>query len=279
MNPYAAAPADPLTMVQTCWRNRQLVWQLAKREVVGRYKGSFLGLGWSFFNPLLMLAVYTLVFGVVFKARWGLAAPGAEESKLMFASVIFAGLIVHSLLADVLVRSPGLILSNANYVTRVVFPLEILPLVALLSAGFHALVSLVVLVAAVVILNGGLPWTVVLLPVVLLPFMLGVLGVSWILSSLGVYLRDVGQSIGLLVTLLMFLSPIFYPISAVPQQFRWLLQLNPLTLVIEQVRELLVFGRPLDWLAVAFYSLGCIALACAGFWWFQRTRKGFADVL
>jgi lipopolysaccharide transport system permease protein len=266
-------------MVLSCWRNRQLVLQLAKREVIGRYKGSFLGLGWSFFNPLLMLAVYTLVFGVVFKARWGLAQPGVQESKLMFASVIFAGLIVHSLLADVLTRSPGLILSNSNYVTRVVFPLEVLSLVALLSAGFHALISLLVLLVAIVFLNGGLSWTVVMLPLIIAPFMLGILGVSWILASLGVYLRDVGQSIGLIVTLLMFLSPIFYPTNSVPEQFRWLLSLNPLTLVVEQVREVLIFGRPLDWPAVGLYALACAVVACAGFWWFQRTRKGFADVI
>lgn len=235
-----------------------------------------MGLAWSFLNPVFMLAVYTFVFSVVFKARWGL---GGEESKTQFAVVLFVGLIVHGLFAEVLNRAPGLVLSNINYVKKVVFPLEILPVASMGAALFHSMVSMGVLLLAFTIFNGYIHWTVVFAPVVLLPLVIVTLGLAWIFASLGVYLRDVGQTIGLITTVMMFLAPVFYPITALPQEFRPWLMANPLTFIIEQAREVLIWGRLPDWLGLGIYTLMALVVAWAGYVWFQKTRKGFADVI
>jgi lipopolysaccharide transport system permease protein len=249
---------------------------MAWREVVGRYKGSVFGLFWSFINPVLMLAVYTFVFSVVFKAKWGVVG---EESNTSFALILFVGLIVHGLLAEVLNRSPNLILGNVNYVKKVVFPLEILSVINLAAAFFHSLISLVVLLIASVAINGYLPWTVVLIPIVLLPLATLVMGLSWVLASLGVFIRDIGQTIGIITTVMLFMSPIFFPLSAIPEKYQpWILA-NPLTFIIEQSREVLIFGNLPNWSGLGIYMLMASAVAWFGYMWFQKTRKGFADVL
>lgn len=268
-------PATPVEMVASLWRNRSLINASAKREVLGRYRGSALGLLWSFFNPLFMLMVYTFVFSEVFKARWS----GGSESKTEFALVLFAGLIVFNLFAECINRAPGLILSNPNYVKKVVFPLEILPFVGVLSAAYHMLISLSVWIVAHVILSGLPHATVLLLPLIVLPFALFIMGLSWALASLGVFLRDVSQLIGVAVTTLMFLSPIFYPASALPETYRHILYLNPLTPVIEMTREVLYWGRQPDLALLGIYWLATVLIAWLGFSWFQKTRKGFADVM
>ena len=268
-------PATPVEMVASLWRNRSLIHASVKREVLGRYRGSALGLLWSFFNPLFMLTVYTFVFSEVFKARWS----AGSESKTEFALVLFAGLIVFNLFAECINRAPGLIVSNPNYVKKVVFPLEILPFVGLLSATYHMLISLCVLLAAYLVVLGMPHATVLLLPLVILPFGLFIMGVSWALASLGVYLRDISQFIGLVTTSLMFLSPIFYPANAVLESYRYLLYLNPLTWVIEMTRDLLLWGRIPDLGLILIYWLAAGIIACLGFAWFQKTRRGFADVL
>ena len=276
INPHAAHPASIMALGKSLWHNRQLIVQMTKREVVGRYRGSIMGLAWSFLNPVFMLTVYTFVFSVVFRARWGM---GGEESKTQFAVVLFVGMIVYGLFAEVLNRAPGLILSNVNYVKKVVFPLEILPVVSMGAALFHSMISLGVLLLAFTIFNGYLHWTVVFAPLVLLPLVIITLGLSWFFASLGVYLRDVGQTIGLITTAMMFLAPVFYPITALPEEFRpWLLA-NPLTFIVEQAREVLIWGRMPDWLGLGIYTLAALAATWAGYAWFQKTRKGFADVI
>jgi len=267
--------AGPKEIFASLWRNSSLAAALIKREVIGRYRGSVLGILWSFFNPVFMLIVYTFVFSVVFKARWNVGS----DSKTEFALVLFAGLIVFNLFAECFNRAPNLILSNVNYVKKVVFPLEILPWVALGSALFHALISLGVWLIAYLILFGVPHLTILLLPLVILPLLLFIMGVTWGLASLGVYLRDVSQFIGLFTTVLLFLSPIFYPASALPEQYRHLLLLNPLTLAIEQTREVLFWGKVPDMLILSVYILGAALITWLGFAWFQKTRKGFADVL
>ena len=269
-------PLSPHEMLASPWRHRALVFALAKREVVGRYRGSVLGLAWSFFNPLLMLAVYTFIFSVVFKARWGL--PG-QESGADFALILFVGLILHGVFAECVNRAPGLILGNVSYVKKIVFPLEILPWVALGSALFHAAISFAVLLLAQLFLQQQLPWTVILLPLVLLPLVLGTLGMAWFLSALGVYIRDIAQLTGLLTTALLFVSAVFFPVSALPPSYQFWVRLNPLAYVIEQGREVLVFGRSPDMAGLALTTLAGGLLAWAGFGWFQKTRRGFADVL
>lgn len=235
-----------------------------------------MGLLWSFFNPILMLMMYTFVFSVVFKSRWGF---GGEESKTQFAVLLFVGMIVHGLFSDVLNRAPSFILSNVNYVKKVMFPLEILPVIAMSAALFHSLISLGVLLAAFVFFNDYLHWTAVLAPFVLLPLVILTLGLAWILASLGVFLRDVGQTIGIITTVMMFLSPIFYPVTALPEKFRPWLMANPLTFIIEQAREVLIWGHLPDWAGLGIYTLGATVVAWIGYVWFQKTRKGFADVL
>jgi len=276
INPHAAQPTSLVALARSLWRNRQLIVQMTKRDVVGRYKGSALGLVWSFLTPVFMLAVYTFVFSVVFKARWGV---GGEESKTQFAVVLFVGMIVHGLFAEVLNRAPGLILSNVNYVKKVVFPLEILPVVSMGVALFHSLISLGALLIAFVLFNGYLHWTAVLAPLVLLPLAILTLGLAWMLASLGVFLRDVGHTIGVITTVMLFLAPVFYPITALPEEIRPWIMGNPLTFIIGQAREVLIWGRLPDWLGLGVYTLVATVVAGAGYAWFQKTRKGFADVL
>ncbi len=277
INPHAARSTSMLAMGASLWRNRQLIVQMTRRDVVGRYKGSAMGLAWSFFNPVFMLVVYTFVFSVIFKSRW--SGAGADESRTQFAVLLFVGMIVMSLFSDVLNRAPSLILSNVNYVKKVVFPLEILPVVAAGAALFHSLISLSVLLVAFVLFNGYLHWTLVFTPFVLLPLVILTTGLAWMLASLGVFLRDVGQFVVIVTTVLMFLSPVFYPISAVPERFRPFIMANPLTFIIEQAREVLIWGHVPNWPGLGVYTLVALALAWAGYAWFQKTRKGFADVL
>lgn len=272
MQEFSSAPRE---IVGSAWRNRALILALVKREVVGRYRGSVFGILWSLINPLLMLTVYTFVFSVVFKARWSTGS----ESKTEFALVLFAGLIVFNIFAECINRAPTLILSNVNYVKKVVFPLEILPWVTLGSALFHALISVGVWIIAYLLLFGVPHLTVFCLPLVLLPLILLVLGVTWGLASLGVYLRDISQLVGITTTILLFLSPIFYPASALPEQYRRLLLCNPLTPAIEQTRDVLFWGNMPNMAVFISYLLGSTLIAWLGFVWFQKTRRGFADVL
>jgi lipopolysaccharide transport system permease protein len=268
--------ASPIGMLRALVAHRRLILQLARRDVLGRYRGSFLGVAWSLITPLLMLAVYTFVFSVVFGTRWQGAPQGGQTG---FAVVLFAGLLVFNLFAEAVNRAPGLILANANYVKRVVFPLEILPVVALLAALFHAMVALLAWAAVAIVVLHGLPWTALLFPVVLTPLLLGTLGLTWILASLGVYARDIGQVTTVLTTALLFVSAVFFPVSAVPARFRPLVMANPMSFIVESARNLLVWGRAPDWTELGLLWIAACLAAWAGWWWFQKTRTGFADVL
>ncbi|WP_338919951.1 ABC transporter permease [Pseudomonas silesiensis] len=275
MNPHANRSISVLTLLRSISTNRRLISSLIKREVVGRYRGSVLGLFWSFFNPVLMLIVYTFVFSIVFKARWA----GGSDSKTEFGLVLFAGLLVFNLFSECINRAPSLILANVNYVKKVIFPLEILPIVGLGSALFHFLVSLVVWLVFYLIFFGLPSATILLLPLILIPLVLIILGLSWLLASLGVYLRDVAQVIGVATTVLMFLSPVFYPISALPEQYRPYMQISPLTYIVEQTRDVMMWNKGMNWSGWAMWMIISLAIAWLGFAWFQKTRKGFADVL
>ena len=267
--------SSPIAVVSSFWLHRKLILNLTKREVSGRYKGSVFGILWSFFNPIFMLVVYTFVFSFIFNARWSTESTSRAE----FALVLFAGLLVFNFFSECAIKSPGLILSNVNYVKKVIFPLEILPIISACSALFHAAISIVVWLIFYTI-EAGIPHiTVFLLPVILLPLFIFVTGVGWLLSSLGVFLRDVGQMITILVTALMFLSPIFYPITAIPEKYRPLLNLNPLAPAIAQFRDIMYFGVVPSLVSYIIYLVGCLVFAWFGFFVFQKTRKGFADVL
>jgi lipopolysaccharide transport system permease protein len=255
--------------------HHRLIVQMARREVVGRYRGSVFGLLWSFFNPLLLLTVYTFVFSVVFKARWS----ANIDSKSSFAIILFVGMIMFQVFSETINRAPSLILSNVNYVKKVVFPLEILPVVSLLAALFHGAVSFLVLLLAMLLLGFKISWVIIFLPIIIIPFLLFILGFAWLLASLGVYIQDVSHSIGLLTTVLMFLTPVFYSVSSLPVRYQRIISLNPIAFVIEQSRAIVIWGNYPNWATVFAFLIGSFLVALAGFAWFQRTRKGFADVL
>lgn len=275
MNSQLSRSMSVFASLGSLWGNRGLIFQLTKREVIGRYRGSIFGLAWSFFNPLLLLAVYTFVFSVVFKARWG----GDASSKSEFAIILFVGILVHGIFSECINRAPGIILSNVSYVKRVVFPLETLPWVALGSALFHAFVTLAVLLIAELIIKHSLPWTVIYFPIIIAPLALFTMGLAWVLAALGVYVRDIGQITGIFTTILLFMSPVFYPVSALPENMRKWLYLNPLTFVIEQSRSVLVWGGAVDWNGLVKYYVGSLIMLFIGYWSFQKMRRGFADVL
>ncbi|WP_250888937.1 ABC transporter permease [Mesorhizobium sp. dw_380] len=257
-----------------------LIFSLISREIAGRYRGSALGLFWSLLNPLFMLAVYTFVFGVVMKSRWTMPEQqSATHSTGEFAVVLFCGLIVFQFFAEVISLSPGLIVGNANYVKKIVFPIQILPVVSAGAALFHAAVSLLVLLVFAYIVFDRIPATVVLAPVVFVPLIVLVIGIAWILASIGVYFRDMGQIVAPLVTAIMFLSPVFFQRTSLPPWLQPWLSLNPLAIPVESFRNVVIFGMQPDWTALGLYSLVAIAIAFLGYQFFQKTRRGFADVL
>lgn len=277
LNPHARLPLSPLAMWRSVWLNRRLIARLARRDIVARYRGSLGGLLWTVATPVIMLAVYTFVFSVVFQARWG--SEELAQGRAQFALVLFAGLLMHGLLAETLNAAPALVTAHANYVKKVVFPLETLPVIQLCVALFQCLAGVAVLLAAQWLLGGGVPATAPLLPLVLLPLVLLTLGLAWFVAALGVYVRDVGQVTQVFTTVLLFASPVFFPLSAIPERFRGLMQLNPLAFLITQARELLVWGRLPDFWGLLACSAGALGVAWLGYAWFQATRKGFADVL
>ena len=269
---WSTSPAETIGCL---WRHRDLARELVIRDFIGRYKGSLLGAGWALFHPLLMLAVYTVVFGVAFQAKWAMGG----EGKVAFALVLFSGMIVHGLIADCLNRAPTLITSQPNFVRKVVFPLEILPWVAFLSAGLQCLVGFGILLLACVATGVHLHAGTLLFPVILLPLSLLAMGLTWLLSSLGVYLRDLAQGMSVVTTVLLFVSPVFYPLDGLPAKFRALVYTNPITLPITQLREAMLWGTSLDWGAWGISLVLSLLVFYSGFWWFQHSRKGFADVL
>ncbi len=256
-------------------RNGKLIYELTKRDVTGRYRGSVVGVLWAFLTPLLMLAIYSFVFGYIFKSRW----TAVEMDNVGFPIVLFVGLIFSNFLSECLARAPILVTSNPNYVKKVVFPLEILPWVAVGTALFHALVGVLVLILAMLLTGTQMVGTVVLLPFLFLLFVPMVAGMSWFLAAMGVYFRDLQQIMAVLATALVFLAPVFYPRSLLPEQYRWLLSINPLTFMVESARGLILWGKVPEMSAVAVYLLASMAVAWMGWIAFQVTRRGFADVI
>ena len=258
------------------WRNRELWWRLTERDIVGRYKSSLLGMSWSFITPLAMLAVYTFVFSQVFKARWS----GVEQtSSLAFAINLFAGLIVFNLIAECVNRAPSLILSHENYVKKVVFPIDILAAVVVGSAVFNSITSLCILILFRLISVQTIPVTSLWLPAVWLPVVLIGLALTWILSSLGVFLRDIGQIVGVAINMLMFLSPVFFPLSALPDQWKPILQINPLAHAIEQTRTVLILGQSPDPGYLIIGSIAGILICELSYRFFKKSQRAFADVI
>ena len=257
-------------------RFRPIFKQFLRREILGRYRGSMLGISWAFINPLLMLGVYTFVFVEVFKARW----PGVEElGGLAFAQRMFAGLMVFTLFGEVLGRASNLIVEQVNLVKKVAFPLELLIFITIGSALFHFLVSTFILMTSLVLLEGQLSLTILLLPLVILPLIPLLLGLGWLLSAIGVFVRDIGPIVTVIVGLLMFMSPVFYSVRSLSPRWQYWMGLNPLTPVIENLRLIVFSGAMPNWGGwLMDLGIAC-AIALFGAWVFRMTRDGFADVL
>lgn len=262
------------------WANRNLIRRLTKRAIHDRYQGSLLGVFWSLLNPMIMIAVYTFVFSIVFKAKWSTDGGSGQDSNMHFAVILFCGLIVHSFFSEVLIKSPNLITTNVSYVKKIVFPIEVIVVVTICESIFYALINFAVLMVVLILVSDD-PFKMQILfaPVVFLPLIILSLGVGWILSSLGVFIRDINQTTGILSSMLLFMSPVFFPLSALPKNFQTLVKCNPLTFIIEQLRAVVIFGNSPDWLGLTVYTGVAIGVLIIGFSCFQLTRKGFADVL
>ncbi len=263
---------NPITYFK---EKKDLIFQLTKRDLLLRYKGSYLGIVWSVLNPLFMLVIYTYFFSFVLKSRWG----QTETSTLDFALVLFCGISTFNFFSEIITKAPSLILSNVNYVKKVVFPLEVLPIVSLCSAFVQFLISLVILCVGNLIINGFIAWTVIFLPLVILPLILLSLGLSLILSSLGVFFRDIQHILVVLVQALMFLSPIFYPISIIPEALRTIYYINPIGYVVEDMRNIFIWGNIPNWTWCIFGTIIGSAVFLLGYAWFKKTKGAFADVL
>jgi len=268
-------PLGPLAAYSSLWRNRGLASRLVLREIQSRYRGSALGLFWSVLTPLLLLAVYTFVFSVVFSMRWGQSV----DSRSQFALLLFSGLLIFNLFSECVNRAPSLMLGNPAYIKRVIFPLEILPWVSLCSALFNALISFTILMLGYILVIGLPPTTSMFIPLIILPVVLITAGISLFLASLGVFIRDVQQFVGIVTMILLFMSPIFYPLSAIPEKYRAFAMLSPISVCIEQARDALFSGRTPDFSVWFFHLIGSLLVVWLGHAWFVRTKKGFADVI
>jgi lipopolysaccharide transport system permease protein len=267
------------TFVRNSWTHRILIWRLSRREIETRFRGSLLGLFWAVVLPLVMLGVFSLVFGSVFGTRWLPPGGHAGTGEYSYPMILFSGLIVFGMMSEPINRAPSLVLENVSYVKKVVFPIDILPMVALLNAAITATISFVVFLVVLIFNYGPPPITIVALPIVLLPLALMTLGITYFFASLGVFLRDLVHVTGPLTSAMMFLSPLLYPLERLPEEFRPWLYLNPLTIGMNQTREVIFWGHLphlSEWIA---YFLASLVVVTAGGCWFTRTQKAFADVI
>ena len=267
---------NPWNVILGIWKGRELLKQLVRRNIEIRYKGTMIGLVWMVVTPLVMLAVYTFVFGVVFKARWGVEF---GDSKAAFALIMFCGMTVFNIFSESVNGSVGIVTGNPNYVKKVVFPLELLPVSAVLSACFFGLIWIGILLLGIVICFHKFCFAAVCLPLVFIPLILFSCGIAWFVASLGVFLRDLSHVIGILLQVLYFITPIFYSMEMVPEQLRPVLLLNPLTSIVQSARQVLILGQWPEWHALGIITLLSVVVFQLGFFWFMKTKRGFADVL
>ena len=269
--------AGPVELFRGLILNRHLIVQFVRRDLLGRYRGSYLGVFWSFLNPLLLLAIFTVVFGVIFKGR---LLEHRAENPVDFALAMFAGLIVFNFFSECITRAPNLVMLNANYVTKIVFPLEILPVTTVLASLVHAFISLFPLWIGVLLVDHHLPWTLLVWPVLLVPLCAFNLGIVWLLSALGVFLRDLNEIVIALVQILLYASAIFYPISSDRLgSFYPLVRYNPVAFLVEQSRLLAVYGDPLNVSGYAWTAAGSLVFMLVGYAVFMRVKHAFADVI
>ena len=253
---------------------RELVISLARRELAARYKGSFLGALWAVVTPLAMIAIFTFIFSGIFGARFG-----ANGTTWDYALYLFCGLLPWNAFQEAVQMSSNAIVEQANLVKRVVFPLETLPMAKVLAALAQQLIGTVVLIVAALLVQGTIHPTLLWLPALLVPQLLLTLGAAWFIAALGVYVRDIVQGVGLALMIWLYLTPIIYPESAVPEKYRAIVNLNPFTPLVRCYRRILLEGRAPDWAGLGYFLIFSAVIFLAGYWWFARTRKGFADVI
>lgn len=264
----------PFRWPASAWRARELLWELIRQDIAGRYRGSWLGLLWALVLPLFMLGMYVLVFGYFLQVRWE-----GIHSQSGVALALYAGILVFNFFSEALTKAPGLVIANPSFVKKVVFPLDMLPLVALSAAGFHLLVGLAIWLAFFAALQGMPSWTLIWFPLIVLAMVPAMLGLSWAIASLVVFMRDIGQIVPLALQALLFLSPVFYPLSLVPSGLRSFMYLNPLTYPIEAARQTMIMGEVPDLSGLGVYILASCLMAVVGYGLFQRLRHAFADFI
>ncbi|MCR9070821.1 MAG: ABC transporter permease [Alphaproteobacteria bacterium] len=276
MTPAPRFLSTPADIARSLARHRLILRQLVRRDILSRYRKSALGMLWALLTPLLTFVVYAYVFSAILKVRFPSRVPDVEYN---YGIILFSGLMLHFFITEVLTRSPVLVLENVNFVKKVVFPLEMLSLVATGSAAVTLGFNFLVLVAAVLVFNGAVPWTVLLVPLAWIPFFAVVIGISWFFASLGVYLRDIGHVVGILSTVLLFGSPILFPPETLPEFLKTLIWFNPLSIPVHATRDLALWGVMPNLEHLAIYSAAAFVFLWCGAFWFQRTKRGFADVL
>jgi len=268
--------ALPWNIVMHLHRHDVLIRQFVKRDVLSRYRGSYLGVLWSLLRPLAMLATYTVVFGYIFQTKLG---DHPNQTKLDFTLALFCGLILFDFLGECVLRAPTLVLSNPNYVTKVVFPLEILPVMTVGAALTQLVISFIPLLVALMLAHGGIPLTALYLPIILVPLVLLCLGITWLLASLGVFIRDINSVVPVLLTIILYASAIFYSISRVPENLLPIVRYNPLATVIDQARNAVLWGAPPEWDRYGAVLVASLVLMVLSYTFFMRTKSAFADVL
>lgn len=251
-----------------------LILTLARRELASRYKGSALGVFWAILTPLVTIAIFTFIFAKIFNARFGQSTSGWD-----FALYLFCGLLPWTAFQEAVQQSSTTIVTHTNLVKRVVFPLETLPVAQTLAALANQMFGTLALIFAAIIIRRELHASVLWLPLLLAPQLAVTLGAAWLVASLGVFLRDVVQGISLVLMAWLYLTPIIYPESLVPEKYRPFINLNPFTPLVRSYRRILLEGTMPDWSGLAYFTLFALLLFLFGYWWFARTRKSFADVI
>jgi lipopolysaccharide transport system permease protein len=252
----------------------ELIWSLARRELVARYKGSLLGIVWAVVTPVVTIAIFTFIFAGIFGARFG-----ARGTQWDYALYIFCALLPWTMFQETLQQSSTTIVTHSNLVKRVVFPLETLPVAQTISSLGIQLFGTVALIFATIAIQRELHPTIVWLPILLVPQILATLGAAWLVASLGVFLRDIAQGLNLLLMAWMFLTPIIYPESIVPDRYRPFIEANPFTALVRSYRRIFLEGAAPDWSSLGYFAVFAVVLFVFGYWWFARTRKNFADVI
>lgn len=275
-NPPLWRHANPLAVLATLWRHRELIVQLTRREIAARYKGSHLGLLWALVTPLFMLAVYAFVFGGgIFESKW----ESISGSRFECAVTIFCGLILYNIFSETVNVATRVVVMNANYVKKVVFPLEVLPVVTLGAALVQAALSGLVFLLGLVLLVAIPPVTILLFPLVLLSLCAFTLGLAWLLAALGVFLRDINHTVQILTQAIFFCSAVFFPVSALSKELRWLVYLNPVAILIDQGRNAIIFGHAPDWPTWGIMTAIALLVMQGGYMTFMASKRAFSDVL